>query len=304
MQFSVLLGLYILSRVFIVSGTPVISTLVSWLDRPQVHRTTSVVNSYLTSLNIFINGGRKHIVEKAKNDSGKVLKNPDDSDQMRYEDITLPSHASRIQALHPFPVAPYPNANEHLAGLAQTLLRKRLEPAEEKWVEDRLAKALEFAYVPPEWGIEPKKPDVKQEARDDDSDDEDEATQTATDGKPALSTTRVKGTLTEDDLVTNWNQAHLEIFDMEYQNSKYSKDIGMDDDGQDDEQMDQQGDEMQDDDEEEEEEEEEEETKAPPPVVMIQEAPPVVHQPVVGQPVMPLGFVHRFMASGEVASTS
>jgi hypothetical protein len=271
------------------------------VNRPQIHRTTSVVNSYLTSLNIVINGGRKHIVEKAKNDSGKVLKNPDQSDQMRYEDITLPSHASKIQALHPFPVAPYPSANEHLAGLAQTLLRKRLEPAEEKWVEDRLAKALEFAYVPPEWGIEPKKPDIKEETRND-SDDEDESAQdTAANGKPSLSTTRIKGTLTEDDIVANWNQAHLEIFDMEYQNSKYSKDIGMDDDAQDDEQMDQQGDEMQD--EEYEEEEEEEETEAPPPVVMIQEAPPVVHQPVAGQPVLALGFVHRFMASGEVTSS-
>lgn len=258
------------------------------------------MNSYITTLNTFINGGRKHAVESRKTDAGKVLKNKQGADEVRYNDITIPPQAETIRNLHPFPIAPFPNTNDHLAGLAQTLLRKRLEPTEEKWVEDRLSKALEFAAVPPEWGIEPRKPT---EEDDKDSDNE------ADDDQPSMLhrfNKRAKGTLNEEQLVQRWNSAHMWFFNppqTSFDDEEYAS-----------------GEEGEEGDEEEGEtpfedamntpagdvsgqpaqEEATKSARPPPPVVMVQEAEPPVHKPVPGMPVLELGLIQKFMATGQL----
>lgn len=266
-------------------------------QRPQIQRTTAAVNSHITTLNTFINGGRKHIVESRKTDAGKVLKNKQGNDEVRYTDIAVPSHADTIRNLHPFPIAPYPNTNEHLAGLAQTLLRKRLEPTEEKWIEDRLAKALEFASVPSEWGIEPRKPEKDEEGNESDSE---------TDGVPTMRSRfskRVKGNLTEEQLVQRWNTAHKWFFDPPQTNFD-EEEYASGEDGEEDE------DEFEDamntpipDAPTEHDQLEEDSTKPAallPPIVMIQEAEPPAHKPVPGMPVLELGIIQRFMATGQL----
>ncbi len=269
------------------------------IGRPQIQRTTTAVNSYITTFNTFINGGRKHTVESRKTDSGKVLKNKQGNDEVRYSDITIPPQADTIRNLHPFPIAPFPGTNDHLSGLTQTLLRKRLEPTEEKWVEERLAKALEFADVPPEWGIEPRKPTEK-EAKDNDTEISADQTSTAVD----RFSKRAKGTLKEEQLVQRWNSAHTWFFNPPQTSFDEGEEYASG--------------------EEEEEEEEEEEFEdamntpapdasaqtaqdedvkpavPPPQVVMIQEAEPPVHKPVPGMPALDLGVIHKFMLTGHL----
>lgn len=273
----------------------------SAVDWPQIQRTTTAVNSYITALNTFINGGRRHTVESRKTDAGKVLKNKQGNDEVRYSDITIPSQADTIRNLHPFPIAPFPGTNDQLSGLTQTLLRKRLEPTEEKWIEDRLAKALEFAKVPPEWGIEPRKPEEKED-KDKDTDTEANADQSST--AVDRFSKRAKGSLSEEQLVQRWNSAHTWFFN--------PPQTSYDDD--------EEGEEGEEGEEEEEEEEfedamntpagegsaqaaQDEDVKpaAPPPqVVMIQEAEPPVHKPVPGMPVLDLGVIQKFMATGHL----
>ncbi|XPS94180.1 mediator of RNA polymerase II transcription subunit 8 [Ascochyta lentis] len=272
------------------------------VDWPQIQRTTAAVNSHITSLNIFINGGRKHAPETRKTDAGKVLKNRQGGDETRYTDTTIPSQADTIRNLHPFPIAPFPNTNEHLAGLAQTLLRKRLEPTEEKWIEERLSKALEFASVPPEWGIEPKKTNDKEATKE--TDDE-------IDGDPTRLlnrySKRTKGTLTEEQLVQRWNTAHTWFFNPP-QTSFDEEEYASGEEG--DEEDDDEGQEFEDamntpapDASAAQSAAQEEPAKPaapPPPVVMVQEAEPPVHKPVPGMPVLELGLIQRFMATGQL----
>lgn len=271
--------------------------------RPQIQRTTAAVNSHITSLNIFINGGRRHALETRKTDAGKVLKNRQGGDDMRYTDTNIPPQADIIRNLHPFPIAPFPNTNEHLAGLAQTLLRKRLEPTEEKWVEDRLSKAMEFAAVPPEWGIEPKKAYDKDTEKDADHGIDDDSSNLVN-----RFSKRTKGTLTEEQLVQRWNTAHVWFFNppqTSFEEEEYASG--------------EEGEEEGDDEDEGQEFEnvtdtpvpdaatqpatQEEPVKPaapPPPVVMIQEAERPVHKPVFGMPVLELGLIQRFMATGQL----
>ena len=229
------------------------------------------------------------------------MKNKQGNDEVRYSDITIPSQADTIRNLHPFPIAPFPGTNDHLAGLTQTLLRKRLEPTEEKWIEDRLSKALEFAYVPPEWGIEPRKPAEKE---DKDSDTEADLDQPST----AVNrfSKRAKGTLTEEQLVQRWNSAHTWFFNPPQTSFDDGEEYASGEEGE------------EGDDEEEEEFEDAMNTPAadtsaqaaqgegvkpaapPLPVVMIQEAEPPVHKPVPGMPTLDLGVIQRFMATGQL----
>lgn len=269
------------------------------LDRPQIQRTTTSVSSFISTLNTFINGGRKHVVESRKTDSGKVFKNKQGNEEFRYNDINMPPQADTIRNLHAFPIAPFPGINEHLSGLTQTLLRKRLEPTEEKWVEERLSKALEFAYVPPDWGIEPRKP-AEKEVKDSEAETDTDKPSTAVD----RFSKRAKGSLTEEQLVERWNSAHTWFFN--------PPQTSFDD-----------GEEYASGDEEEEEEddfedalnppdaeaeaqaqatqgEDDEAAEPPPPVVMIQEAKPPVHKPVAGMPVLELGMSLKFMATGQL----
>jgi hypothetical protein len=87
-----------------------------------------------------------------------------------------------------------------MAGLVETLLRKKAGPKEDKWVEDRLGKAAEFCYVPADLGVEVKAPAVDEQ--------EDEEDQEETEGgfKPTK-VERRKGALTEDELMEIWSDA-------------------------------------------------------------------------------------------------
>lgn len=266
-------------------------------DRPQIQRTTTSVNQFITGLNTTINGGRKHIAESRKTDAGKVLRNKQGDEEYRYNDIAIPSQADTIRNLHPFPISPFPGTNEHLSGLTQTLLRKRLEPTEEKWVEDRLAKALEFAYVPPEWGIEPRKP-AEKECKDSDTESGD--IKPDNDGKPKTAfekyNKRSKGTLTEDELVEKWNDAHASFFDPP---ETYQGDSG--EEGEEEEEEEEEFEDAMDEDEPAQAAQEEEaKPKTPPPVVVIQEAEPPVHKPVPGMPVLDIGVSLKFIATGQL----
>lgn len=254
------------------------------------------MNSYITTLNTFINGGRRHTVESRKTDTGKVLKNKQGNDEVRYNDINIPPQAETIRNLHPFPIAPFPGTDDHLSGLTQTLLRKRLEPTEEKWVEDRLAKALEFANVPPEWGIEPRKPTEKE---DKDADADANADQPST--AVGRFSKRAKGTLTEEQLVQRWNSAHTWFFNPPQTSYDDGEESGEEGDEGEEEEEDEFEDAMDADAPAAATQEEDVKPAAPPAeVVMIQEAEPPVHKPVPGMPVIDLGVIQKFMATGHL----
>lgn len=269
---------------------------VNW---PQIQRTTTAVNSYITGLNTFINGGRKHTIESRKTDAGKVLKNKQGNDEVRYNDISIPPQADVIRNLHPFPIAPFPNTNDHLAGLAQTLLRKRLEPTEEKWVEERLSKALEFASVPPEWGISPRKP------TDNETHDSDSEADADTTGLVHRFSKRAKGTLSEEQLLQRWNGAHMWFFNPPQTNFDEDEE-GEEEEGEEGEEEEE--DEFEDamntdapDAEAHDVKQEDAKPAAPPAeVVMVQEAEPPVHKPVAGMPALELGVIQKFMATGHL----
>jgi len=264
----------------------------------RIHHSINTVNSHLNSLNGYMNGMYKQGEETHEDSNGKLVSH--------HSDKVQEGQWRRIEALHVYPQAPFPMTDDRLAAMALVLVEKRLGTEEAKWVEERLRKAAEFAYVPGDWGIEPRKPAVKDEDEDD-SDDEfikgwDEI----------LFTKRVKRTMNEDDLLDVWTNGHKAAFNKDYW---VEMRFGMDDDRQatkDGDQKTKDGDQNMKDGEEgkggedeeseesEEYEDEEDEAPPPPPVVMIQRAPPAVHKGVPGAPVMPLGFVHRFMASGEV----
>ncbi|KAF3004036.1 hypothetical protein E8E13_000911 [Curvularia kusanoi] len=275
------------------------------VDWPQIQRTTAHVNKSITTLMTFINGGRKHIVESKKTDGGKVVRNSQGNEEYRYNDTIIPPQADTIRNLHPFPISPFPGTNEHLSGLTQTLLRKRLEPTEEKWVEDRLAKAMEFASVPPEWGIESRKPSEK-ESKDEGGEESD--TEASSDQqKTTLQrfSVRSKGSLSEDQLVQQWNKAHTWFFRPPQMSF---------DDGEEYEDGEEDGEEDEDEEEEEFEDamnspvanasaeaaKEEDKSAMPPPVVVVQEAEPPVHKPVPDMPILELSMSLKFMATGVI----
>lgn len=282
------------------------------VDWPHIRHTISVINAYLTSINGYINGSYKHREEQLKDVNGNPILDEEKNPRMLYRDTATEGMAPRIGAMHVYPQAPYPLGNERLASMAAVLLDKRLGGSEQKWVEDRLRKAAEFAYVPGQWGIEAKK---GAEVKDADDEDDEEEGKEALEGLP---TKRVKGTLNEDEILDMWRIGHRIAFDKQFQRERgLGQDVGDEDEDEEDE-----------DDEEMEDVKIEGVTpnvgdasaapvngdqdmevdsaaatpKPPPaaPVVMIQRAPPSVHQPVPGVPVMPLGYVHRFMSSGEV----
>ncbi|KAH3940238.1 hypothetical protein HBH70_228780 [Parastagonospora nodorum] len=269
------------------------------LPNPDIMRMYRAATSQLASVNEYINGFYKHREEVYRDANGRPMIDQQGNQRMRYIDTADEGHAERVEALHVFPQAPFPMHNEGLAGLASTLLNKRLEPPEERWVEDRLRKAAEFAYVPSEWKIEPKRSDIKTENEEDDD----------SEGYVAdISTKRFKGTLNEDDLVELWSLGHKTAFDKKYQEARQfvARLTGgevTDEGGAENDDQTPDGDEDMEDDEEEEEFEDVETPRgqAPEPVVIMQRALPSVHKPVPGAPMLNLGIVHRFMASGEVA---
>jgi hypothetical protein len=285
------------------------------VDWPHIRHTISVINSYLTSINAYINGSYRHKEEAIKDTNGKPILDSEKNPLMSYRDTANEGHADQIAALHVYPQAPFPMGNEQLATMAAILLNKRLGPPEENWVEERLRKAAEFAYVPGEWGIEARKPvEVKEEEKED---EEDEGEQKgALEGLPMK---RVKGTLNEDQIMEMWTVGHKVTFDKTYQDDNGIGEVQEEDEEEEDDDEDEEMEDVkvegltpsqggaasaapdQDMEDGEEESEAAETPKAPPaPVVMIQRAPPAVHKPVPGVPVMALGIVHRFMSSGDV----
>lgn len=313
-----------------------INRVVLIIFRPQIHRTTTLVTKHISSFNMFIYGGYKHNSLSStetrqvpkQDDAGNIIMSADgqpvlvtkDIPKTTYSDQAIHGQAERVKALHPFPMPPFPMTQGGMpgpaAGLANTLLRKRLEPKEEDWVEERLRKASEFAHVPGEWGIEPRKVEPKDENDESDSEEEDN-----TDAVDHLPTKRVKGTLSEDDILDLWKYAHQEAFDHQYLKAKYPEQYG-EGDGEGDEEGETPADDQDDDDDEDEEDDFEDvmdtsgapETSAAPPTSQPSEttgsasaigriavpARPAVHQPLPGSKVLELKFVHQFMTSGEI----
>ncbi|CAG5178953.1 uncharacterized protein ALTATR162_LOCUS8959 [Alternaria atra] len=303
------------------------------VDWPQIHRTTQLVTSYLNSIHLLINGGYRHqsklVTQKHRVPSKDAAGNPmvdsagnailvERDVRRRMTSIqALPTNTSKFEALHPFPNPSFPmNAGGGMAaGMAGTLLRKRLEPMEEGWVEERIRKASGWCFVPEEWGIEPRKSDAatttKQDAAEDEN-DEDEVPESERLDSEAIPTTRVKNPLSADEIVDLWKHAHQEVFDQKYLRQRYPAsypDPGAQDAGEGEE------DEEEGDEEDEEEEEEfedvmdtsggaetEEKNVAKPKVVRkkvtVGKLP--VHEPVDGVPVLSLGFAHKFSEIGEV----
>ncbi|KAL6712358.1 mediator of RNA polymerase II transcription subunit 8 [Coniothyrium glycines] len=292
------------------------------VDWSQVQPITSRVAGALSSMNSLINGGYKHesIVDKEtrnlpkKDEAGNVITDAAGNAVLeakevtvtRYRDVPQPPNAKKIRALHPFPAPPFPMSQGNAAGMANTLLRKRLEPMEEGWVEARLRKAAEFVHVPAEWEIEPKrhhKDNVRLEPPEGDDGFVDE-----------LPTKRVQSKLSENDILGLWTVAHQEAFDRTYQRQRYPEEFG---EGQDEEEVDEEEDEDDDDDDDDDDEFEDvmdtshtpdanaaqgksDGTASAPAAVARTTVPkPDIHKPIPGLPMMSLGYLHKFMCTGE-----
>jgi hypothetical protein len=266
----------------------------AYIDWAHVRHATSTITFYISSINAWINGSYQHKSEEARNADGKPILDGLKNAVMVYRDVVLEGQADRMAALHPFPQAPFPMRDERLAGMALHLLDKRLGPAEEKWVEERVRKAAEFAYVPGEWGVEPRKPTIEMKGEEE-SDD----VKGWDDGLP---TKRVKGALNEDQLMELWGKGHRAAFDKQYANEmRFGQDDydeeqegGADETGEEEEEDEDMG--------EDEQVEEVDTPKAPPapPVQMIQRAPQKVHLPIVGARKLLSTKVGKFMASGRL----
>lgn len=183
---------------------------------------------------------------------------------------------------------------------------------EENWVESRLQKAAEFAHVPASWGIEPKREEVKDEHAGDDGANEGAAER--------MPTKRVNGTLSEDDLLEMWKSAHQEAFDQGYLKAKYPSLYGGAGEGEAEGEDEDAGEDEEEEDDEEDDFEDAMDTSGAPEVatapsgaVAAPSVPgraaratsptkPAMHKPIPGLPVLSLGFVHKFMTSGEATS--
>jgi hypothetical protein len=298
-----------------------------------------MVTNYITSIHLLINGGFRHqnklVTQKqripSKDASGNPILDAGGNEVFVERDVRrrliatqpLPTNTEKFRALHPFPNPLYPmNAGGGMAaGMAGTLLRKRLEPMEEGWVEDKIKKAGEWLYVPEEWDIDMKKANAsaaaaatKQESDEDDEDDEVPSSERL--DSEAIPTKRVKDVLSGDAIKDLWQHAHQEVFDMKYLRQTYPASYPAED-----AQDANEGEEEEDDDEEQDDEEEEEEEEfedvmdtsggqeagdgdSSKPKVMKKKKAVVgklpVHQALQGVPVLSLGVVQRFTEIGEV----
>jgi hypothetical protein len=111
-----------------------------------------------------------------------------------------PETIKTFHSLHAYPTVPFSIENPNMAGLAEVIMRKKPEPGEEKWILDCLAKAAEFAHVPSDWEIEPRRP-TKADEQSDDEDDEEAKNSIKARFK------RQQGTLDEDEIAHLWNTA-------------------------------------------------------------------------------------------------
>jgi hypothetical protein len=214
----------------------------SAVDYPHIARTHALITAQLSSIHLLLNGGpnqeskavrytrlvpvKDPITGKNKVDAqGNEEKVEKEEKRRELVVVEHERNAERIGALHTFPNGLFPmNANEGMAaGMAGTLLRKRLEPVEEAWIEERVRKAGEWCFIPEEWGIEMKKPDGKEEDEEEsEEEDVDEADRLDSENFP---TTRVKATLGEDAIMDLWQHAHQEVFDKAYLQRTYGGDL-------------------------------------------------------------------------------
>lgn len=112
-----------------------------------------------------------------------------------------------LSRLHPFPVSPFPIETPAMAGLLNTIMRKKPDLKEEKWILDRLAKAQEFAHVPDDWGVEPWK---RENGDGDGAEKGEDAGDAGSRERRVERLKRQNGTLGEDDLADIWeNSADL-----------------------------------------------------------------------------------------------
>ncbi|KAF1958704.1 hypothetical protein CC80DRAFT_490525 [Byssothecium circinans] len=204
-------------------------------DWPSIQRSTASVNTLITSIQTLLT---------------------DD-----------PETTKIFASLHPYPISPYPTSDPLLSNIATTHLRKTLEVHDQDWVTDRLAKASEFAHVPEDWGIEPRKP--KEEKEDDVSDDRED--------DMSRKVKRVKGALNEDQIAELWGQgADIVEEEMEHVGAQTGSGSGS---------------------EEEEEEDEDEEMEG---TDVKGDTSVAKAKSVVAQPLMPLEVLHKFMMVGAV----
>jgi hypothetical protein len=291
-----------------------------------VYRTYATVANSISSAQLMLNGGPNQVSElhtykrivPAKDAAGKPKTDANGDPEtvereIKRRELVIKEHqrnAEKIAALHPFPNGLFPmNAGGGIAaGMAGTLLRKRLEPVEEAWLEDRLRKAGEWCFVPEEWGVEAKKPDTDAKAEDEDESEEEEVDQADRLESERIPTTRVKDTLSEDSIIDLWQNAHQEVFDQAYLRRVYGTgSLEEVQTGAEGEELDEEGGE----DEEEDDEEFEdvmdtsgEAAQEDENMVVVKRKAAAgkmpVHQPDPGLPVLSMGFVHKFGEIGEV----
>ncbi|KAF2265286.1 hypothetical protein CC78DRAFT_532498 [Lojkania enalia] len=144
------------------------------LEWPAVQRNVVMLNSHVDSIQKFIN---------------------DPADDRRIPKL--------LSSLHPYPIPPFPVEERNT--LLETLLRKKAQPEDEKWIDERLRKAAEFCDVPKEWGIQSSKKDEgpaeqKENGKADEGEGDD-----LEDGDGAIK--RVQGSLSEEELVRTWSLA-------------------------------------------------------------------------------------------------
>jgi hypothetical protein len=263
------------TRVYLERGIPP--------DPAQSLSAITRANAILSRINATLNGSYQY--------TPKITEKGSKAEPGTFRDLDIEGQKDRIEALHAFPVAPYPMGNERLGGMATILLDKRLGPLEEKWVEERLQKARDFAYVPGDLEIEPRKPAVVTDAAEDDEE--------LTSNWVNVPTKRMKCALSEDELMELWGLGHRTVFDKQYGQDRGLGEENFDEDEEEEEEMeDALGGEAQDEVMADGDEESEEPTpKALPslPVQMLRRAQPAGHAPVVGAPRRPSEHVHRFM---------
>lgn len=155
---------------------------------------------------------------------------------------------------------------------------------------------MEFANVPSDWGIEARKPTEKEEKETD-------AEASADEPSTAVNrfSKRTKGILTEEQLVQRWNSAHTWFFNPPQTSYDDGEEEGDEGDEGEEEEEEEFEDAMDADDATQAAQEQDVKPEGPPPeVVMIQEAEPPLHKPVPGMPVLDLGVIQKFMATGHL----
>jgi hypothetical protein len=294
-------------------------------DYPHIARTTSLVTTQISATLLLINGGPnqiwkaqtyKRLVPVKDPLTGKNKVDGQGNEEKIEKEFSkrelvvqeFERNAEKIGALHTFPNGLFPMnaAGGTAAGMAGTLLRKRLEPVEEAWLEERVRKAGEWCFIPEEWGVEAKKADASKDEDGDESEEEeiDEADRL---GSESIPTTRVRATLGEDEIMDLWQCAHQEVFDKAYLQQKYGSglqaEVQAGEEGE-------EGDEEEGDDDEEEEEFEDvmdtsgDAAKEDEKVVVVKRKAVAgklpAHQPAPMLPVLSMNFANKLSEIGEV----